>query len=423
MKPIFGLFATLLLIVATLTPVQAQDDTAPGIIIESRFVQRVDQPAMQAVMLGFYPDTQYVEPAFAVDEYRVSFYTQAEDGSPIPIEAQMYVPVSENSLVAPIYVYGAGTTGLSNRCAPIFENPAEADWGNYKQYLRTYATQGFIVIMPDYVGFHQEDVLQRYYVSVLQGRLALDAARAVYNMYGGDGDQPLEGSGQFTVFDGVFVGGYSQGGTTAFAARDIQPSYAPEMPLLGVLAYGSVTDQTHHHLTRPEFAAYRWVAWEDYYGAEQVDLSLIFNELWFPTVRNDAIRLCVDEVFRFYPRDPTRVYTTQFYEAVRDRTVESQFPQLASLMALNTPGYTARDVPVMVLQTEFDETIPPAYMTGEILRRYCEIDGNQVTYKEYLSRDHYQTRQVAYIDTVNWMVALATGQEVENNCSEIVGTD
>jgi pimeloyl-ACP methyl ester carboxylesterase len=419
MKRFFEGFAVVFFIVATVG-VAAQADTSPGAIIESRFVQRVDPTTMQAVMLGFYPDTQYVEPAFAVDEYRVRFYTQGEDGAPIPVEAQMYVPVSDEPLLAPIYVYGSGTTGLSNRCATILENPVEADWGNYRQYLRTYATQGFIVIMPDYVGFHIEDTLQRYYVSVLQGRLALDGARAVYNLYGGDGGQPLGGSGAFTVFDGVFVGGYSQGGTTAFAARDVQPDYAPEIPLLGVLAYGSVTDQTHHHLTRPEFAAYRWVAWEDYYGADRVDLSLIFDELWLPTVRNDALRLCVDEVFRFYPKDPTLVYTQQFYEAVRERTVEQQFPQLAALMALNTPGYTARDVPVLVLQAEFDETIPPAYMTGEILRRFCEINGNVVTYREYLSRDHYQTRQEAYIDTVNWMVALATGQAIENNCPQMV---
>jgi len=417
MKWIAAIVATLMLAVS----VTAQEDTAPGAIIESRFVQRVDVDTMQFVVLGFYPDPQFVEPSYAVDEYRVSFYTQGEDGEPIAVEAQMYVPVAEEPLLAPVFVYGSGTTGLSNRCATILEQPEVADWGNYRQYLRTYATQGFIVIMPDYVGFHNEDTLQRYYVAELQGRLALDAARAVRNLYGGDGSQPIEGSGQFTPFDGVFVGGYSQGGTTAFATRDIQPEYAPDVPLRGVLAYGSVTDQTHHHLTRPEFAGYRWVAWEDYYGADRVNLDAIFSDLYAPTIRNDAIRMCVDEVFRFYPSDPTPVYTDAFYQAVLNRTVEQDFPQLHELLELNTPGYTARDIPLLVLQAEFDETIPPAYM-AEILARYCEIDGNQVTYNEYINRNHYETRQVAYIDTINWMVSVANGQPVADDCADFLAS-
>jgi pimeloyl-ACP methyl ester carboxylesterase len=402
---------------------QAQDaTTVPGTIIESQFVQRVSRDTMQAVILGFYPDTQYVEPAFDVDEYRVAYYTQAENGDPIAVQAQMYVPVSERALAAPVFVYGAGTTGLSNRCAPLLERPEESDWGNYRQYLRTYATQGFITIMPDYVGFHDDDRIQAYYVSVLQGRLALDAARAIYNLYGGDGSQPLDGSGQFTAFDGVFVGGYSQGGTTAFATRDIQPTYAPDIPLKGVLAYGSVTDQTHHHLTRPEFAAYRWVAWQDYYGEDKVDLNAIFADLYAPTVRSDALRMCVDEVFMFYSKDPTRLYTDGFLEAVQQRTMAENYPQLHELLELNTPGYTARDVPVLVLQAEFDETIPPAYM-AEILGRFCAIAGNEVTYKEYINRNHYETRQVAYIDTINWMVEVVNGQPVDDHCGEFVGED
>ena len=46
------------------------------------------------------------------------------------------------------------------------------------------------------------------YVAELQGRVALDAARAVYNAFGGE---PLAGSGLVTPFDATFIGGYSQG--------------------------------------------------------------------------------------------------------------------------------------------------------------------------------------------------------------------
>lgn len=392
-------------------------DTAPGAVIENRFVTSTLLEGMNDIVLDFYPSPQFVQPRYPVDEYAVRFYTQYPDGTPAEIVAQMYVPVIPENVGAPVFVYGAGTTGLIDACAPSLEDVEVADWGNYRDYLRTYATQGYIVIMPDYAGFNDPDRLQPYYVAEMQGRVALDAARAVYNIFGGE---PLGASGQAVPFDGVFIGGYSQGGTTVFGARDIHPDYAPDVPLLGILSYGSVTDQKNHMLTRPEFAAYRWVAWEEFYGPDEVDLSVIFADLYAPTVRNEATTLCVRQAFGFYPADPSQVYQPAFYEALANDTMAEDFPQHNALLEANSPGFTASDVKVMILQGDGDETIPVPKM-AEFLTEYCALEGNEVTYVEYFNTTHFDTRQKAYIDTLDWMRTVVTGAEVRDDCGEFSG--
>jgi len=395
----------------TALPAFAQQ-AEPGTIVESRFVTSSTRDAMEAEILEFYPGSQFISPRYSVDEYAAVFYTQSEDGEPIEINAQVYVPVINEPLEAPIFVYGAGTTGLVNECAASREEPEVADWGEYRDYLRTYATQGFVTIMPDYAYFNDPERLQPYYVAEMQGRVALDAARAVYNMFE-NGD--ISGSGVATLDERVFIGGYSQGGTTVFGARDIQPEYAPDIPLAGILSFGSVTDQKNHMLTRPEFAAYRWVSWEEYYGEDTVDLSVIFADLYLPTVRNDATRMCVRQAFGFYSADPSRVYRQPFYEALSEGTMAEDFPQHNELLVQNSPGFTARDVPTMILQGELDATIPPQKM-AEFLAEYCALEDNTVTYLEYPSVTHFDTRQVAYRDTINWMAQIISGETPTDDC-------
>ncbi len=386
--------------------------TTPGEVLSNQFITSTTRDAMDQVVLDFYPSPQFVQARYSVDEYELMMTTEGENGTVYEVRAQMYVPNIPEPLEAPVIVLGAGTTGLVPKCAPTLEDPEVEDWGRFRDYMRTYATQGYILIMPDYVGFQEEQPLQPYYVAEMQGRVALDAARAVYNVFGGE---PLAGSGLVTPFDAVFVSGYSQGGTTVFAARDIQPEYAPDVPLVGILAFGSVTDQKSHMLTRPEFAGYRWVAWEDYYGADTVDLDVIFNDLFLPTVRNEATTLCLRQAFEFYPADPTLVYREPFYNALVNDTMAQDFPQHNELLELNSPGFTVSDVEVIILQGEGDETIPPAKM-AEFLERYCGLEGNTVTYNEYISTTHFDTREKSYLDTLSWMAAVVRGEETRDDC-------
>src|SRR5207253_2866737 len=71
-----------------------------------------------------------------------------------------------------------------------------------------------------------------YLVGESEGRNGLDALRAA---------ERIAGSG-VSVNSPVGISGYSQGGQAAAWAAELQPSYAPEQHLQGVLAGGTPTD-------------------------------------------------------------------------------------------------------------------------------------------------------------------------------------
>ncbi|NJL95497.1 MAG: hypothetical protein HC915_18110, partial [Anaerolineae bacterium] len=250
MKP---LLLALSLLLSLLSPLGALAQgatpapTVPGAVLSSDYVNLVSVNNLNAITRRFY-DREVPAAQFPVEEYRLTFTSQAANGHPETVVAQLFVPRPEDPAELPIYVLGAGTTGLSEQCAASQERPAVQSWGNYRAYLLTHAAQGFITIMPDYQGMNHPERIQPYYVAEMQGRVALDAARAVQDFF----EQRLyRAENPVRPQPAVFIGGYSQGGTTIFGARDIQPDYAPDVPLAGLIGYGAVRDQISHMITPP----------------------------------------------------------------------------------------------------------------------------------------------------------------------------
>src|SRR6185369_1357284 len=98
---------------------------------------------------------QKVLPKYSLQEYQVRWNASVEDGSMQSILAQVYVPIlpaGEESIKFPVIVYGAGTTGLADRCAPSREDLSRGNMGNFRNYLISEASQGYVVIMPNYEG-------------------------------------------------------------------------------------------------------------------------------------------------------------------------------------------------------------------------------------------------------------------------------
>ncbi|MEO1443673.1 MAG: hypothetical protein AAFV33_24950, partial [Chloroflexota bacterium] len=105
-------------LVALMLPALASAQDAPGQVISNTFVTSTTQADMTQVILDFYPSPQFQEATYAVDEYDMTITTEDSDGSILELRAQMFVPNIPEPLAAPVYVFGAGTTGLVNECAP-----------------------------------------------------------------------------------------------------------------------------------------------------------------------------------------------------------------------------------------------------------------------------------------------------------------
>ena len=122
--------------------------------------------------------------------------------------------------------FGHGTTGLDEPCGPSVSNTLLG----FSSIVVGYVSKGYAVALADYQGLGSPGV-HPYTDAKTAGLNMIDAVRALRH-----------------TFDGVparwaAVGG-SQGGGAAWAADEQAASYAPELDLVGAVAYVPAADVT-----------------------------------------------------------------------------------------------------------------------------------------------------------------------------------
>jgi len=409
----------LILICVFLLPfmaVQAQEttpDVVPGSILESTFVETQSMEAIDAIIDHFYEVGQRVPAEYAVDVYHVVLQSTNEQGDAIPIFAQLFVPQVDEATELPVFVLGAGSSGLVDKCAPSQEDPNVQNWGSYKAYMLSIAARGYLTILPDYAGFSDDDAetIQPYYVSAMAGHVLLDAGRAIFSLFAPDADYV---DSPATPAQAVFLAGYSQGGQSIFAAKDLWETYAPELPLAGVVGYAPVTNMQSHMLHLPQLAPYRMYAWQGYYG-DVVDLNAIFADTWLPTLEEDVRSLCVIDAAGYFSSSLDELYQPEFAESLRAGTLAQDYPELDALFELNNPGFAQNEIPALIVQGDQDATIPmPDHEAFVDL--YCAA-GNHLTDIILEGMNHFHAREVSYRDVVGWMETVAAGEPVPDVCA------
>jgi dienelactone hydrolase len=130
----------------------------------------------------------------------------------------------------PLVAVASGTMGQGDQCAPSFalQHPLTISgetlsvaYDNLAVY-RLLAT-GAAVVVTDYVGLGATDRLHTYVNRVDEAHAVLDAVRAA---------RALPGT-SLTSGSRVGLYGYSEGGGATASAAELQPAYAPDVPLAG----------------------------------------------------------------------------------------------------------------------------------------------------------------------------------------------
>ncbi len=394
--------------VPTATPAPTPTPDPRGTVLERRPPDRYQPGQINQIMARLYPPGTSLPARFPVDRHVIRFFSTDGSGAPLEIVAQLFVPAADAAPALPVLVYGAGTTGLGDACAPSREQPTVRTWGDYQAHMLSYATQGTIAILPDYAGFHDETRLQAYFIADLEARVLLDAARAVYAFFG-------SAPGPVTPQEVVFFAGYSQGGHAAFAAREAAPSYAPDVPIKGVIGHGASTDVGALLRDSPYFAPYVLYSYADYYGPQAVDVSRLLLPRWLPTLRADVTTRCIDAMPGYYGNDARQLYQPAFREALYNDRLGESFPGLQEALARNNAGLVPSAVPALVLQGGADPIVT-AQTQGAFVARLCAA-GGRVTYRTYANVHHFQTRQVGFKDTLAWMQTLLAGNAPPTSCA------
>ena len=80
---------------------------------------------------------------YSVESYLITFQSTGLDGEPRTITAQLFVPNFDEPARRPLFVFGPGSTGLVEACAPSRSYVDARRWDTYNAYTLAYAGQGF----------------------------------------------------------------------------------------------------------------------------------------------------------------------------------------------------------------------------------------------------------------------------------------
>jgi len=366
-------------------------------------------------LCGAFLPAQCLLPArYDVETYRIWFRTRDKDGLVVEIQADLRFPKVDEPQTFPVFVYGAGTTGIGNACAPLNEHFAGRDWGEYRTHMISYASQGMITILANWQGYDDKDLTHPYFVSELEGRVMLDAARAVYAFFE---ESPAKDTLAYPD-TAIFLGGYSQGGHGALSAARMAAEYAPELDIRGVVGHATSPDVEGLMYDSPQYSPYIVYAYRDYYGQDIVDPAAVFLPKWLVAFDQDVTSKCIDDVFGYYSNDPARLYTPEFRAALYGDRLADEYPRFKAMLDLNDSSYkTYGSIPILLLHGAADPIVQ--VHTIEAFRSYLCGEGQNVSYKLYPGVNHFQTRQYGFVDTLTWMQAILNGDSPMSNCPSV----
>ena len=204
------------------TPPDPLPPGAPGDVIRSEPSRLVLEPSGQ---LG----------AIMATGTRIMYRSIDARGNPMAVTGTYFEPYNDwpGEGPRPLIVYGPGTQGQGDQCAPSRQFNQGIHWSpwldiafNYEElFVATMVARGFAIVMTDYQGLGTPG-LHTYVNRVAEGDAMIDAGRAAMRLP----ETSLDPHGPLAFW------GYSQGGGAAAAAAELAPSYAPELHVVGTYA-------------------------------------------------------------------------------------------------------------------------------------------------------------------------------------------
>jgi len=296
----------------------------------------------------------------------------------------------------PLVVWGHGTFGIADVCAPSWKRPTPRDGS----YVDAWLQRGFAVVAPDYQGLGTRGV-HPYTQAKPEGYSVLDAARAALAAY------PAR------IANRVILTGQSQGSGAVLSATVLAPRYAPDLGLVGTVATALVQRAEDH-------------------------FDVAGDVLGDDSARYLVMRL-LGGGFRPGTPTPDELLTTKgklLLEAARTSCSRDLIPVarehgITARNAFNaTPERVARmpqslavekvklSVPLFVGTGLADSVIPPGQQYDAVVE-LCRL-GDHVQWNTYDGVTHSATSNRAIEDAVAFARTALAGHEPPSSCGKLV---
>jgi hypothetical protein len=161
--------------------------------------------------------------------WRVLYRSTGATGAPTAVSGTVLVPRSRTRGPRPLIGYAVGTHGIGDVAAPSRLLARGLEWE--AGLIALVLARGWAVAITDYDGLGTPGD-HTYMVGRALGPNVLDAMRAARSL--DPQELPVEGP--------AAIVGYSEGGAAAAWAAQLQPRYAPDVPLLAVAAGAAAAD-------------------------------------------------------------------------------------------------------------------------------------------------------------------------------------
>ena len=159
---------------------------------------------------------------------------------------EVYVPRATAASPRRLLVWGVGTAGFQDSCAPSRTPLYRQNRTTRVPAIEALTDRGYVVAMSDYQGLGVPGGTA-YLDGPMQAKASLDAARAAMKIPGA------------SVGNEVGLYGFSQGGQTVLWAAHLAATYAPEFKVVGIAPIAPASrhlDLSFYDLGIPENAGY-----------------------------------------------------------------------------------------------------------------------------------------------------------------------
>jgi hypothetical protein len=324
----------------------------------------------------------------------------------VPVTGMLLTPLFQKpGTDNPLVVGTPGTRGLDDRCAPskqanpLQANPSSPDYEitEYQQFL----ISGISVVITDYEGQGTPGD-SSYLVGPSEGRNALDALRA---------SQYVNGSGLSTNSPSG-IAGYSQGGQAAAWAAELQPTYAPELHLRGVLAGGVPADmlmEVNHLNGNPTAGA--GFALASLVGLNHANPELDLNSKLTPQGRQiiDHVKQsCIIEDFATF--GTTSIGQVTHPDVLSDPAWQKAYQ--ASRLGTTKPAAPA------YLYHGTADTIVPIAEEDMLYHSWC-TQGASVQYEVIPGAEHISAFLIGAPAGIQWLADRLAGEPAVAGCHEV----
>lgn len=337
--------------------------------------------------------------------HHIMYRSTDNHGNPSATVTTVLIP--ENANFSKVLSYQVAEDASSPNCGPSYalQKDHDSDPENGTELTQAELIlmlggleNGWIVTAPDFEG-----TKGAFLANLRAGHAVLDGIRAVLK------------SGDFTGVspDAISVmWGYSGGSLASGFAAELQPSYAPELNIVGA-AIGGTVPQIYPVLTLANEGPHTGLIPAGIVGLshEYPEVEELLDEQLLPEKRDYFLR-ARDQCFGANGKD---FEGHDIFSYVKDKDIFED-PKMQEIMSVNSMGNNIPTVPLFLYKADKDE-ISGVDDTNELVAKYCDA-GTIVNHNRDRTADHSTLAITGAPDALIWLKDRLDGKPMSKECTE-----